>query len=264
MDHSTRLQFLRILGLATAAPFAATSPLVAAADASHAFIASPQPDGGEERLWHGYPDECYAFTSFADSLVALAWGHGWYAQPPMVDLRNAIVVDFASSTEEAAEASITRGWNGAWEFPMGVVNTVASRVEMNAQNARIERNLSLIGTAMRQAEFHENVVNELFDRRLHPDCGKCEGRPERTLADVFRILAHGTDQVAVQLFSKWDPSPALRESLSASRVAIIHHPLDSIPREDLEANRYYHIWDGSPLQAEQFRRTVWAPAWRRA
>ena len=252
-----------MLGIAGALPLAAVSPPITDADRRHAFLASPQPDTVEERIWHGYPDECHSLTTFADSLVALAWGRGWYVQPPMVDYRNAIVVDFASSTQGEAEASIARGWNGAWEFPMGAVNTVASRAEINAQNARIERHLTLIGTAMRQAEFQESVITELLDRRTHPDCDSCRLRPNRTLADVFSLLASGTGQAAVQLFSKWEPSQTLRDSLTTSGVTLVRHPLDAIPRDDLEANRYYHIWDGTPLQAEEFRRTVWAPAWRK-
>ena len=252
-----------MLGIAGALPLAPGSSAISDGDRRHAFIASPQSDTTEERIWHGYPDECYSVTTFADSLVALAWGHGWYMQPPMVDYRNAFVVDFASNTEGEAEAAIAHGWNGAWEFPMGVVNTVASRVETNTQNARLERHLTLIGTAMRQAEFQENVIAELLDRRTHPDCDSCRPRPDRTLADVLSILASGSGQTAVQLFSKWEPSQTLRDSLTTSGVTLVRHPLDAIPRDDLEANRYYHIWDGTPLQAEEFRRAVWAPAWRK-
>lgn len=264
MGHTTRFQFLASLGVAAAVPLAATSAPIALNDRDHAYMASPQNDGGEEHLSHGYPDECYAFTTFADSLVALAWGYEWYVQPPMVDLRNAIVVDFSSNTEDEAEASIARGWNGAWEFPMGVVNTVASRTETNAQNARLDRHLTLIGTAMRQDEFRVAVIDPLLDARTHPGCSTCSQKPNRGLGDIFAILAEGTDQAAVQLFSKWLPSQELREFLGRKHISLNHHPLRSIPRDDLQANRVYHIWDGTPLQAEEFRTIVWAPAWRRA
>ena len=262
MGHSTRLQFLTSLGAAATLPLTVRAQGSNDADRAHAFIAAPQIDTDEERMWHGYPDECYSLTTFADSLVALAWGHGWYMQPPMVDLRNAIVVDFASETEAEAEASIATGWNGAWEFPMGVVNTVASRVETNAQNACIERHITLIGTAMRQEEFRETVIDQLFDARVHPGCKECSQRPHRTLADILSIPAYGTDQAGIQLFSKWEPSEELRAALQRKSFRLIAHPLSSIPTEDLEANRFYHIWDGTPLQAEEFRRAVWAPAWR--
>ena len=261
MTPNTRSDFLKSFGLSAAA-LVPGLPALARGDREHAYLAAPRSDAGEEHIWHGYPDECYSFTAFADSLVALAWGHGWYMQPPMVDLRNAIVVDFASSTEEEAEASLAGRWNGASEFPMGAINTVSSRVETNAQNARIERHLALIGTAMRQSEFSETVIEQLFDPRTHPGCEKCAEKPIRTLGDVLAILADGTDQAAVALFSQWEPSRKLRDSLQRKNIAINNHPLSSIPREDLEANRFYHIWDGTPLQAEEFRKTVWAPAWR--
>ena len=236
---------------------------VAAESRDHSFLASAANDTREAHLWHGYPDECYAMTAFADSLVALAWGHGWYPQPPIVDLRNAIVVDFASRTEAEAEDSIVRGWNGAFEFPMGIVNTVASRGEVNAQNARLERHLTLIATGMRQAEFHEAVIEELLDARTHRDCESCARRPNRGLAKVFSMLARGTDQAGVQLFSRWRPSSALVSTLKEEGLFVNHHSLDAIPKADLEANRFYHIWDGTPKQAEEFRRIVWAPDWKR-
>jgi hypothetical protein len=241
-----------------------TPPLAPAAQegAAHSFLAPQASDLEARHLWHGYPDECYALTSFADSLVALAWGHGWYPQPPIVGLRNAIVVDFASPTEAAAGASIARGWNGARELPMGAVNAIASRAETNQQNARLERQLTLIGTAMRQDEFQEAVIEQLLDRRTHRGCSPCAGRTERSLADVFSILAHGTDQAGVALFSRWRPGRELIERLQDEGISLRHYRLDAIPRADLEANRFYHIWDGTPRQAEEFRKTVWAPTWK--
>ena len=228
-------------------------------------MAPPQDDAGEGHFWHGYPDECYSFTTFADSLVALAWGHGWYMQPPIVNLRNAIVVDFASDTEEEAEASIAGGWNGAWEFPMGTATTVAAVSDVNSQNIRIARQMAFIGTAMRQDEFHGAVIEPLLDEHTCPDrpCTICAKRPHRGLAQAFEQLASGTEQCGIQLFSRWKPSPKLRAFLRSNGVRINHHSVSLIPQEDFEANRSYHIWTGTPLQAEQFRKTVWAPAWRK-
>lgn len=261
--HTNRFEFLKSLGVSATSPLLVPHGPITRQDRDHAFIAMPQSDMGEEHLSHGYPDECYSFTTFADSLVALAWGYGWYVQPPMVDYRNAIIVDFASKTEEEAESSIAGAWNGAWEFPMGVVNTVAARTETNEQNARIERHLTLIGTAMRQEDFRKAVIDKLFDARTHPGCDSCKTRPPRSLGDIFVILAEGTEQGGVQLFSQWKPSQRLRSLLCEKHILLNQHPLSAIPPEDLEANRSYHIWDGTPLQAEEFRRTVWAPAWRR-
>ena len=230
------------------------------------YSAATLADAGAKHLWHGYPDECHAFTSFADSLVALAWGCGWYPQPPYVGLRNAMIVDFASRSEEEAEASIRAGWNGAWEFPMGTVATVRSRTEVDAQNARFERHLALIATGMPIGEFHHDVIEPLLDPRTcpRPQCDTCKRRGARRLEDVFVSLGDGTGQRAVQLFSAWRPSSKLLARVDAAGIEIRTHPLDEIPKEDLEANRFYHIWDGTPLQAQEFRRTIWAPAWRRA
>lgn len=228
------------------------------------YIAEPAADEGVGHMWHGYPDECYSFTSFADSLVALAWGYGWYPQPPYVGLRNAMIVDFASQTEEEAEASIASGWNGAWEFPMGTVATVRTRTEIDAQNTRIERHLALVATATPIEEFHHDVIEPLLDPRTcpSPDCDTCKRRGRRRLDDIFIALGDGTGQRAVQLFSAWRPSAKLVARVDAAGIEIRAHPLDEIPKDDLEANRFYHIWDGTPLQAQEFRKTVWAPAWR--
>lgn len=227
-------------------------------------MAEPAADIGAEQMWHGYPDECYSFTVFADSLVALAGGHGWYHQPPMVGLRNALTVDFCSGTEAEAEASL-RGWNGAWEFPMGTVATTAARVALNAQNDRVTRHIALLGTAMRQEEFHAAVIEPLLDPRTCPDrnCTTCGGREIHDLAEVFVILANGTDQDVVHLFSRWEPGVELRRRTTAKGVELKRRPLGVIPSDALEANRQYHIWKGTPLQAQEFRKTVWAPGWQR-
>jgi len=61
---------------------------------------------------------------------------------------------------------------------MGVTNTVYSRTEVNEQNARIERHLTLIGTAMTCEDFHKAVGEKLLDVHSCPDkkhCDICRG-----------------------------------------------------------------------------------------
>ena len=145
------------------------------------------PDDGSEHLWHGYPDECFALMFFADSLVARDSGRGWSIQPPLTVVRKALVIDFVSEREAQAEASIQHGWNGTWEFPMGVANTVYSRTEVNEQNARLERHMTLIVTAMTHEDFHKAVGEKLLDVHSCPDkkhCNVCRGRIPRGLAYV--------------------------------------------------------------------------------
>jgi hypothetical protein len=67
----------------------------------------------------------------------------------------------------------------------------------------------------------------------------------------------------IQLFAKWRPSQHLTTILKADGIALLHHDLDEIPTADLEANRSYSIWDGTEMQAHEFRNSVWAPAWKR-
>ena len=225
-----------------------------------------RPDDGGEHRWHGYPDECYSVTTFADSLVALAYERQWIMQPPIVDLRNAIVVDFISETETHAESSIQHGWNGPWELPMGAVSTVYGRVETNEQNARIERHLLFIGTAMTMGDFQRNVIEGLIDVHTCQDsnCHICERRFSRGLAESFQILADGCNQSILHLFAKWQPSDKLIERLKNDQIELSWHPLNEISQPDLDANRHYSIWDGSPGQAAEFLETVWAPAWKRS
>lgn len=231
--------------------------------APKAFITTTSDDGAEHRT-HGYPDESYSLTTFADSLVALAYEGVWILQPPMVDLRNAIVVDFISETEEQAEASMLGGWNGAWELPMGAANTVYERLETNAQNAFIQRQMLFLGTAMTMGDFHRQVIEKLVD--VHSckveNCPICAGRFSRGLPEAFQILADGTDQAAIHLFSKWQPSIRLREKLSADEIEIRWHDLQEISTADLEANRFYSIWDGTPDQAADFLAMFWGPPWK--
>lgn len=196
--------------------------------------------------------------------MALAYGDGWSMQPPIVDLRTAIVVDFISESESHAESSITHGWNGSAEHPMGSVNSVYGRTETNEQNARIERHLLLLGTAMTHGDFHRQVIDKLLDvHSCHQsDCSICGGRFARNLASVFQILADGTSQAVVHLFSKWQPSEALLEILATDRIEIRRHSLTEVDARALEANRFYSIWDGSAEQATEFLETIWAPAWK--
>ena len=67
----------------------------------------------------------------------------------------------------------------------------------------------------------------------------------------------------MHLFSRWLPSPELRAVLREEDVEIQWNPLSSIPSPDLEANRYYSIWDGSAAQYDDFMRRFWAPSWQR-
>jgi len=191
----------------------------------HDFLNMLVPDDGSEHLWHGYPDECFSFSSFADSLVALILYGCWAIQPPITIVRKAIIVDFVSDRETQADVSLSHGWNGAWEFPMGVANTVHGRVETNEQNAEISRHLCVIGTAMTHEDYFRAVGEKLLDVHSCPDksCQICTTRTRRGLADVFQIQAGGTKESEVHLFAKWTPSKELIKPLraDASRSSLI-------------------------------------------
>jgi hypothetical protein len=228
----------------------------------HRFI-SNAPDIGGERISAGYPDECMDFTTFAGSLAALVTDGEWIVQP-FTQKRTAVIVDFASETEAEAEDSLQRGWNGAWEFPIGCINTVRSRIETNEQNARIERHLSLIATGDTMREFYWGVVEKLLDAHSckDPNCRVCQGRFKRDLAlaiVIFADLGFST----IYLFSRWQPSVRLREVLRKEQIEIQWNPLSAIPSADLDANRYYSIWDGTQKQYEDFIQRFWAPSWQR-
>ena len=229
----------------------------------HDFLSGADSEDAEIR-WHGYPDEGYSLTTFADSLVAHAYGFGWVMQPPMVDSREALIVDFASATQAEAEKSLQTAWNGPWELPMGAVNTVASRAAINSQNTRIERQLLLIGTGMTIHDFHRQVIEKLLDRHSceDPSCAICLKRQLRKIADVFKILAYGINNVSLHLYAKWKPSKALRSKLLEYGLEVKSHRLGEIPAPDLEANRYYTSWGGTEAQEQDFLKTVWAPAWK--
>lgn len=228
----------------------------------HRFI-SNAPDIGGERISAGYPDECLDFSTFAGSLAALVTDGAWLVQP-FTQKRTAVIIDFASETEAEAEESLQRGWNGAWEFPMGCVNTVRSRVETNEQNARIERHLSLIATGDTTREFYWSVTEKLLDSHScrDPKCRVCKGRFQRDLAMAMVILAD-LGFATIYLFSRWQPSVGLREMLRKEQIEIQWNPLSAIPRADLDANRYYSIWDGTQKQYEEFIERFWAPSWQR-
>jgi len=231
----------------------------------HDFLNSIVPDDGTKHIWHGYPDECFAFTSFVDSLVALILYGAWSIQPPITVVRKAIIIDFISDRQHQAESSIAHGWNGTWEFPMGVANTVHSRVETNAQNARIGRHLSVVASAMTHEDFFRAAGERLLD--IHscrqPSCDICAKRATRGLADLFQILASGTRESEVHLFAKWLPQQDLIEPLRADGISIVVHSLTEVPTDDLRANQYYHVWDGTEHQAHEFRIAIWAPEWKK-
>lgn len=230
----------------------------------HDFLNTRIPDDGSKHLWHGYPDECFSFTSFVDSLVGLLVCGEWSIQQPITIARKAVVIDFVSEREVHAESSLAHRWNDTWEYPMGTTTTKHSRVEVNEQNAKIGRHLTLIGSAMTQEDFFRAVGERLLD--LHncndPGCTLCATRIRRGLADVLQILASGTKQSEVHLFSRYKPSLAIIEPLRADGIALIAHDLDKIPLHDLEANQYYHLWDGTEDQGHEFREAVWAPDWK--
>jgi hypothetical protein len=228
----------------------------------HDFV-STAPDAGGEHISAGYPDECLDFTSFASSIAALVTDGEWLLQP-FTQKMLAIVVDFASHSEEEAEASLAKGWNGAWEFPIGSINTVRSRVETNAQNALIERHLAFIATGETMRDFFWNVGEKLLDTHSckDPDCIACRGRFPRDLAMALTLLADGSNLQTVHLFSKWEPSARLRAVLESDDVLVQWNPLSAIPSADLEENRYYTIWDGTESQYLDFLNRFWAPSWQ--
>jgi hypothetical protein len=264
MTPPNRPAFLQTIGSLFALPAISQGAQTPKRTHGYDFLAPEMPDAGTDRIFHGYPDECYAFTAFADSLAALTAHQPWSAMPAITDTRAAIVVDFASTQEAEAEASIARGWYGPWEYPMGAAFTEASRTAVNAQNDCITRHLALIGTATQQREFHNTIVESLLDSRTCKDagCTVCPLRGDCDLARIFNLLAHLAGPGEVHLFSRWEPSKDLREALALG-IDIVWHPLDKIPAADLEANRRYHIWDGTPKQGEVFRDVVWAPRWKR-
>ena len=137
------------------------------------------------------------------------------------------------------------------------------RVETNEQNAKIGRHLSLIGTAMRDEDFFRAAGEKLLDVHSYHDplCKFCRTRTRRALPDVFEILVTGTEQSEVHLIAAWIPSDDLLHPLAADGITIVAHSLDVIPRRAVEANHFYHIWDGTEQQGHEFRGAIWAPDW---
>jgi hypothetical protein len=227
----------------------------------HDFLSTVSCEDGAERISAGYPDECLDFTSFTGSIAALVTEGKWLNNP-FTQKRVAIVIDFASTSESEAEASLHSPLNGAWEFPMGCVNTIRSRVETNEQNARIERHLSIVTTGESMREFHPAVIERLLDVHSCRDaeCAICRTRFERDLALMFTIIGDfGFPEV--HLFSNWEPSLKLRTTVELGEIYIKWNPLFAIPAADLEANRFYSIWDGPEPQYQDFLRRHWAPSW---
>jgi hypothetical protein len=224
----------------------------------HDYV-SPVPDDGGDHVWAGYPDESSRFISFADSLAGFVLDGRWSARP-FTQKRLAIVVDFFSNTQAQAESSLTHGWNGASEFPLGVINTVRSRAETNEQNALIERHVTFIATGYPMHRFLKKMVEKLLDSRTCrlPLCTICAARWPRDLAmaiALFRGLGHST----VHLISRWKPSETLTTVLRSEGIVLSWTALDSIPSEELQVNRYYSIWDGTIKQRKDFKRRFWGP-----
>ncbi len=112
---------------------------------------------------------------------------------------------------------------------------------------------------MSSDDFHAKVIERSWTRdrvmtKSAPNAVTRSAASKRS----FHPAALGTDQAGVQLFSKWEPSRNLLAKVKDTGTGIIHHPLGSIPQEDLEANRAYHVWSGTPLQAESFQIRVGA------
>jgi hypothetical protein len=225
----------------------------------HDFV-SRMPDQGDQHVWAGYPDECARFTAFADSLVGLLMDGRWYSRR-FTHKRLAVVVDFFSKSQSQAESSLSHGWNGALEFPMGCINTVRGRAETNEQNALIERHLSLIATGYTMRQFLRSVSERLIDGRTCNDrfCKICVLRWPRDLAMTiafFAKLRHST----VHLFSRWQPSQTLTAVLRSEGLELRWIPLAAIPSVDLEINRHYSIWDGTRAQHSDFVKRFWGPS----
>jgi hypothetical protein len=148
---------------------------------------------------------------------------------------------------------------------MGCINTVRSRVEENEQNARLERHIALIATGDTMREFFWGVTEKLLDANScrEPNCAKCTIRFARDLAMTLSIFSK-TGFRTIHLFSRWQPSPELRAVLREEDVEIQWNPLSSIPPADLEANRWYSIWDGTAARYHDFMRSLWSPSWQRS
>ena len=229
---------------------------------SHDFLNQDIADDGTPHICRGYPDESFRFTRFIDFLAGVIQGKSWDVHPSRATAGKAIIVDFVSKNQDQAESSVSHGWNGAKKLTVGVINTVHSRTETNEQNARIGRHLAVVATGMTQAAFCDAVVEKLLDAYTCAklSCEICCRRITRTLADVVQILAVGTKQSEVHLFAKWSPNCKLLDLLAADGIALRSHPLSDVPLETLEANRYYHVWDGTAKQAAEFWERTWRPS----
>ena len=217
-----------------------------AADAGHHFLSS-MPDVEGRRVFVGYPDECHDFTLFAGALAALITDGEWSINPWALYADLAIAIDFVSETETDAEASLEDGWYGASELPMGSVNTIQSRVEINEQNARYARHLTLVATGQKMRDFQRKAREGLLGAR--------------SLADALRFLTTAADVSTVHLFSKWQPKQGIREEGALGTAGIVWRPLSAIPKHDLEANRRWSSWHGSKPQSDDFLNRFWSPRW---
>ncbi|HTV73638.1 MAG TPA: hypothetical protein VME66_08045 [Candidatus Acidoferrales bacterium] len=260
----SRTRFLEVLGVSGKASLLIAGDSRSNDTANRTFTAVAQPDVFAEHEWRRYPNELHDFTSFVDSLAAVAYlREPWAPQRPITNVRGVMVVDFKSATQAQAEASIDGRWtSGGYGLPMGAVNTVASRIAVDAQNDRVERHLSLIATAMHMDKFVSRVIRELYDSRSCPNCEGCATIPNRTLVDAMIILARKTKRYHIELFARWQPDERMRKALRRRSVNLAWYPLDVIPAEDLAVNRFFHVWHGTPLQDEEFRRKHWQPTWR--
>lgn len=207
---------------------------------------SSAPEAGGQRVFIGYPDECRDFTLFAGSLASLVTDGEWAANPWALYTDLAIVVDFVSKTRADAEASLRGGWYGASEMPMGSANTIQSRIETNAQNARYARHLTLIATGQTMRDFQRRARESLIDAQ--------------SLTDVFQLLAETSNAGTVHLFSSWRPNQGFfGEAGFGSKIE--WRPLSAIPQRDLDANRWWSSWYGNENQSGDFLKRFWSPGW---
>lgn len=230
----------------------------------HEFI-SNQPDTGGERISAGYPDECLDFTTFAGSLAALVTDGEWLIQP-FTQKRLAVIVDFASDNagggRSESELRLERG--------PAVPHRLREHRALANRDKRAEcqdRATSLTDCYRR---YHARILLEHHGKTFgcplmqRPQCRTCQGRFPRDLSLAMTIFADWGRFATVYLFSRWQPSDELRALLRTDEIEIQWNPLSAIPRADLEANRYYSIWDGPRKQYDDFVARFWAPSWQRS
>ncbi len=105
----------------------------------------------------------------------------------------------------------------------------------SSTSAELSR-LVLVAAGWRGCRFEREVIQPLLER------GEC------SLADVFEILARGTQAGEVHLFARWLPDDALRAALAERRICVIAHPLESIGQAALVSGQRVSRWQ-APFRA---------------